>query len=271
MRRISATVLAGLGNYAILIALCLLSTGIQVRAAELEVLTEEYPPITFTRDGKVTGLGTEIVEEIQRRVGSTSRIGVVPWARAYQAALSQANVALFTTMRTPEREALFRWVGPLTTVKAGLYARRGSGLRLETLGEAKAVHRIVVPREYWTHQILRAAGFSNLDTADTPERMVRMLLAGRASLMAADNQTLPEILAQVGASTKDVELIHTFSTSQSYVVLSLGTPEDTARRWQRALNDMKRDGSFARIYAKWLPGEVPPGLEPNPDAGPVKR
>lgn len=241
------------------------------QAAELSIYTEEYPPITFTRDGKVTGLGTEVVEEIQRRAGTPAAIQVVPWARAYQLVQSKSAVALFTTMRTEEREKLFKWVGPLSTVKAGLYAKKSSGLRLASLEEAKKVDGIIVPREWWIHQILRGMGFTNLDAVPNPEQMVRMLIAGRRTLIASDNQTLPLTLTEQGARPEDVELIYTITQTQSYIAFSLATPDALIQRWQKSLNEMKKDGSFARIYGKWLPGEAPPGVDPSPETWPLKR
>ncbi|MEW6706032.1 MAG: transporter substrate-binding domain-containing protein [Pseudomonadota bacterium] len=224
----------------------------------LQVLTEEYPPLSFTRDGKLHGLAAETVEEIQRRAGSSAPVQVLPWARAYQLAQSQPNVALFSTARTPEREKLFLWAGPLFVGKTSLYARRGSGLQYASLSEAAAVDAIIVPREDYKVQLLKAAGLNNLLLANNHEQMVRMLLTGRGTLIAANNLTLPALLEGVGAGLQDLELVHTFHRSEAYVAFSLGTPEATVRSWQAALDSMKRDGSFARIYARWLPGEAPP-------------
>lgn len=225
---------------------------------ELQVLTEEYPPLSFTRNGELRGLAVEVVAEMQRRAGSRVPVQVLPWARAYPMALSQPNVALFSTARTPEREKLFQWVGPLFVGKTSLYALRGSGLKLNSLAEAAAVDAVIVPREDYKEKLLRGAGLANLLVANNHEQMVRMLLTGRAKLMAANNLTLPALLEGIGADLQALELVHTFHQSEAYVAFSPGTPEDTVRSWQAALDSMKRDGSFARIYARWLPGETPP-------------
>src|SRR5881397_3481136 len=115
------------------LALALLLAGWSARGGELQLLTEEYPPLSFTRDGKVSGLSVEIVEEIQRRVGSRVPIQVLPWARAYRMAQEQPDVALFGTTRTAERDKLFQWVGPIVAGRTSLYTKRGTGLRLNSL------------------------------------------------------------------------------------------------------------------------------------------
>lgn len=240
----------------VLAALC--APRAHAQLPELQVLTEEYPPLSFTRNGELRGLAAEVVAEVQRRAGRPVPVQVLPWARAYPMALSQPNVALFSTARTPEREKLFRWVGPLFVGKTSLYARRGSGVRLSSLADAAAVDSIIVPREDYKEKLLRAAGLDNLVLANNHEQMVRMLLTGRGRLMAANNLTLPALLEGAGATMQELELVHTFHQSEAYVAFSLGTPDETVRAWQAALDSMKRDGSFARIYARWLPSEVPP-------------
>jgi polar amino acid transport system substrate-binding protein len=231
------------------------------RAAEplpaLQLLTEEYPPLSFTRDGELRGIAVELVAEIQHRVGSSVPVQVMPWARAYPMALHQPNVGLFSTARTPEREKLFQWVGPLFVGKTSLYALRGSGLRLHSLADAASAGPILVPREDYKEKLLRAAGLQNLLLANNHEQMVRMLLTGRAPLMAASNLTLPALLSQTGSDLQALELVHTFHQSEAYVAFSLGTPEETVRGWQAALDAMKRDGFFGRVVARWLPGDVP--------------
>jgi polar amino acid transport system substrate-binding protein len=230
--------------------------------AELAILTDEYPPISFGKDGVASGLGSEVVNEIQRRLGTHAVIQLLPWARAYAAALRDANTALFATVRTAERETLFKWVGPLATVSTSFYARRGSGLKITQLAQAKDMGPIIVPLEYYSHQFLRSEGFSKLEPVSSPEIMARMVLAGRRPLMVNDNLTLPALLAKSGAQPQDVELLYTFMESQLYIAFSNATSDATVQQWQAALDDMKRDGSFARLYQKWLPGTKPPGLRP---------
>ena len=247
---------------------CLLALAPMTQAAELQLFTEEYPPINFSRDGKPTGLATEVVEEILRRTHTVATIAVVPWARGYKMAQVEPNTGLFATMRTPEREPLFKWVGPITTTVTSFYARHGSRLHVTSLEEAKRLKRIVVPREWFSHQVLRKLGFPNLEPVVTPDQMVKMTLNARADLLVADNQTLPAQVASVGAKMGDLDLVYTFMKTNSYIVFSRDTPDETIQTWQEALDSMKRDGSFARIYRHWLPGTHPPGVVAEPDLVP---
>ncbi|MDC8759798.1 substrate-binding periplasmic protein [Janthinobacterium fluminis] len=249
-------------------ALALLGAAPAARATELRILTEENPPISFSEQGKAAGLGVDLVDDIQRRLKSHQAVQVLPWARAYAMLQQEPNIALFATMRTAEREAQFKWVGPIATVKTSFYARRGDGVHLANLAEAKAAGVILVPREYYSHQVLNHLGFVNLQAVSRPDIMVRMLMAGRRGLMVGDNLTIAALLQNVGAKAGDAEPVYTFMESQYYIAFSRQSADALVQQWQASLDEMKRDGRFAAIYAKWLPGETPPGLRPNAPAEP---
>ncbi|MGL1863135.1 MAG: transporter substrate-binding domain-containing protein [Pseudodesulfovibrio sp.] len=126
------------------------AAGGSAHAAEpkLQVITEIAPPASFIdTDGNLTGLAVEIIQAIQQEIGDHTEIQVMPWARGYQELTTNSNVALFSTTRTPARENLFQWVGPLFTTRWIIYARKDSGLRITSLEDAKSIKRIGVYRD----------------------------------------------------------------------------------------------------------------------------
>lgn len=227
-------------------------------AEPLRLFTEEYPPINFSDNGKAAGLATEVVSEIMRRTGQSAPISVVPWARGYQEALLRPNTGLFVTMRTREREQLFKWVGPLTHNVTSFYALRRSFLSIKRIEEAREYGEIAVPRDWYSHQRLLAEGFSNLTPVTGPAQVVSMLKLGRVKLMVLDNLSLNALLVQGDIQADEVQLLFSFMHSDTYIAFSLQTDDALISRWQRELEVMKGDGSFAAIYQKWLPGEPLP-------------
>lgn len=227
-------------------------------ATELQLYTEENPPLNFSRDGQVDGLSVEVVRELLRRTGDSGTIYMVPWARGYMRAQSSANVGLFVTVRTPEREALFQWVGPLLSTTTSFYARRGSGLHIDSLERARQTATIGVPRDWYSQQYLEREGFSNLHLVSKPHSMLEMVLYGRIPLMVYEDQLLPSLMAELGASMTDLERHYSFMHSSSYIVFSLQTDARVVNRWQAALDDMRSDGSLARLHERWLPNGALP-------------
>lgn len=239
------------------------SVGAAPPAQELQLLATEYPPVVFSEEGRASGLASDVVNEIQRRLGTRVAIQVLPWTRAYRMAVKGPNVVLFPTMRTKARVSQFKWVGPLMTAQTGFYSLSGTGPAIASLAEARTVSRVLVPRGFFSQQILQNAGFDNLKEVSTPETMVRMLIRGRAPLMVSDNITLGTLLGKVGGARSDVKLQFTFLKTQAYIAFSRDVPDALIQEWQHSLDEMKRDGTFARLYQKWLPGETPPGFKPG--------
>ena len=226
----------------------------------LTMLTEDSPPLNFAVKGKIQGQAVEVVEALIERTGSKADMHIMPWDQAYQRVLKESNTALFSTMMTPERKAQLQWVGPINTMDTSLYALKGSGLQIRTLDEAKSAGKIATVADYYSEQVLKKEGFSNLDSQPNEEAAVRKLLDGEAQLFVGNNTVLPALLRKVGADMSQLEIVFTVSTDLGYIVFSPSTSPELVAKWQQALDAMKRDGSFGAIYEKWLPLEIPPGI-----------
>jgi polar amino acid transport system substrate-binding protein len=224
-----------------------------VETTDLQMLTEEYPPVTFMKDGKVTGFVTEMVREISARQGIREKIRLTDWEEAYNVALNQPNVMLFSAERTEKREKLFQWVGPVGKNSAILYAKKGSGIRINSLEEARKVSAIATTANWFTEQYLKDQGFTNLVSSPLPTDSVRMLLQSEVNLSIFTDITVADIVKSAGYSMDDLEPVFTMSTTYFYIAMSLGTPAEIVDKWQSALDGLKMDGTFEKIYRSYIP------------------
>jgi polar amino acid transport system substrate-binding protein len=220
----------------------------------LQLVTEEYPPVTFMKDGKPSGFVTDIVREIAARQGIPDTIRLTSWKNGYNMALLYPNVVLFSAERTPEREKLFRWVGPVGKNSAILYAKRGSGIRVDSLEEAKRLPAIATTTNWFTEQDLKREGFTNLVSSPDPRTNVRQLMNGEAQLSIFTDITIPEIVRDAGYSMHDLEPVLTVGQTYFYIAMSRDTPDKVVRAWQATLDRLKQDGTFEKIYRRYLPG-----------------
>jgi polar amino acid transport system substrate-binding protein len=216
-------------------------------------VTEEYPPVTFLKDGKPSGLVTDMVREIAARQGIPDNIRLTSWKNAYNMALLYPKVVLFSAERTPERESLFQWVGPVGKNSAILYARKGSGIRISSLDEARSVAAIGTTTNWFTEQRLKREGFSNLLSSPDPRANVRQLMNGEVQLSIFTDITIPEIVREAGYSMTDLEPVFTVGRTYFYIALSRDTPAEVVEAWQSTLDRLKQDGTFERIYRGYLP------------------
>lgn len=229
----------------------------------LQFLTHELPPLNFTEKGETLGLCSDLVRELQKRTNTTAPLIVVPWARGYQLAIKLPNTALFFTTRTNEREALFHWVGPIVNVSSNFYAKVGSSLKITSLADAARVKNIIVHRGSHLEKTLIKRGLNNLIAMDTPEDAVRALLrmGDDEALLLLTAPSVPSLLQKRGLAVDAIKPVYLAHKSQGYIAISKSTDPEVVNKLQNALDDMKRDGSFAAIYGKWLPDEKPPTLK----------
>ena len=230
-------------------------------AQELTIVSEDNPPFNYTQDGYFTGSSTEVVREIMRRLNVTSEIQVMTWARAYQLALTSPNVVLFSTARTPERENLFHWVGPIYKVRFGFYARKGSRIVLTCLADAKKVNAIATYKDDVREQLLKTMGFTNLDSSKSPVSNIKKLLAGRVDLWLYSNLGVPLVAGQIGIDPAAVELVLPFKDVNAYIAISRSSSRAVVDQWQSALEAIKREGTFDKISSQWLPAESIPKIK----------
>lgn len=225
----------------------------------LEVLArDEGPPFNYMENGNAVGLAIDVVKLIQKRMKTKEEVLIVPWARGYQTLKIKSNTALFTVARTKDREKLFSMIGPIGVAPVVFYAKKGSLLRIHSLEDAKKVLRIAVRGETIFESLLLQKGFTNLLVTKTVEQNLDLLAAQRVDLFCDSRIEVEGSLKILKRDPKQLHQVFDVANLDLYIAFSRGTPTSTIAAWKRELQALKDDGSFKKIYEKWLPGEKPP-------------
>lgn len=149
---------------------------------KIRVVTEDTFPIQYLENGKILGPSTELVKAVLDEANIPYTIEVLPWARAYNVALTQPNTMIYSLARTAQRETLFQWIG--SVMRLNYYLVGMESLKLHqpiTLDSLKKL-RIGVIRDSATEQHLIALGFENLYLVSKPSQSINMLKLGRIDL-----------------------------------------------------------------------------------------
>ncbi len=201
------------------------------------------------------GFYGEIVIEIQKRIGDETEIKIVPWARSYADTLKNRNTMLFPMNRTAEREDLFFWVGPLMNVRYSLYARKGSGIKITSLEDAKKVKTIGTVQDDTREDFLTEQGFTNLEATYDNELNIKKLFADRVQLITGSSTGIGKQLARAGYSLDQVEEVYTLFTGALYIAFSKNTNKNILENWEKAFKEIVDDGTYKRLCMKWFPKE----------------
>lgn len=229
-----------------------------VHAAEpaVQALTEVWPPFNYLEDGKPAGYSVEVARCMFERSGVAHTIDVVPWARAYAAALDTPGVVLFTTARTAEREALFRWIGPIAPRHVYLFKlKRRADIQVRSLDDVRK-YVVGVIRDQASEQILLARGFEkgrNLDYTLAGINQLKKLEAGHIDFITGTEVSTMYYARANGFDPAMLERSLLLSDEGAYyIAVSKATDEALFRRLQRGFEACERDGVPARLLKPYM-------------------
>jgi polar amino acid transport system substrate-binding protein len=236
-------------------------------SAELTILTENLPPLNYMEDGVLVGPSVDIVKEIQKRVGSHEQIKVYPWARAYKMALEEKNVVLFGMTHTKVREDIFKWVGPLATKRDILVAKKGSGIKINSLEDAKKVKRIGTLRDDTRERLLKSHGFTNLEPVSDEQKNAKKLALGRIDLWTYKKPGLRTVCELAGVDYNEIEEVYHLREIELMIAFSKKTSDSIVQKWRDAFSEILADGTIMQIRKKWndkLEDDPFPEIEDKP-------
>jgi ABC-type amino acid transport substrate-binding protein len=233
--------------------------GTQPPTSGLRIVTEVYPPYNFVdKNNTVTGQSTEIVRAILEKTGMQANIEVMPLSQGLALAEKGPKVVIYSLNRTPQREKLFKWVGPIGYYEQAFYAKKGSTVAVSQLEDAKKVNKIGVYKGDAGAQFLASQGFTNLDESLTDTEALKKLMDGKVQLWLGNKDGLAITAAQAGVNPDDLVMMPTVVIrADLYIAFSKDVSDGTVKAWQGALDDLKQEKDiddktvYEKIMAKY--------------------
>jgi polar amino acid transport system substrate-binding protein len=214
----------------------------------LHLATETSAPYSMREGDRVIGISTDMVRAILDRSGIAYTIDVLPWKRAYTEALERRDGCVYSTTRTPEREPLFKWIGPIGEADWVLMARADRKLKLQTLDDARP-YRIGTYNGDARDVYLRERGF-HVDPAPNDLTNPRKLMLGRIDLWAASTRRSDLTLGRLGYAGEIVPVL-VFNRIHVYLACNRAVPDELVTRMNGAVEAMERDGSARAILHRY--------------------
>lgn len=231
-------------------ALALLLSG-TANAETLKLLTEEYPPYNFSKNGVISGAAVEQAERMMKALGTPYSLKILPWARALSLTENQPWTCLFTTGHDDERDKRFKWVEPLLIDRMVMVRKTGSGVNPANAEEAKRF-TVGTQRDDFSANYLHNNAFPKVDLAADMETTAKKLLSGRIDLMMTSEKTF-ETMRDQGAALESALVLE----GKLYgFACNLDLPDSMVTAMQAQLDKLIADGTQDRIFIKY-------GLRPN--------
>ncbi len=235
-----------------LVAFFLLTYAAQATPLDsLEFYTEEAAPLNF-KNGDLKGITVDILSEIFKRTKSSkskSDIKIVPWARGYNELKTNPNAVLFATAKTSEREPQFKWVGPITGLNIIVIVKKGSPPITETV-QLKKLTIASVRDDVGEQLLVSEAGYpeASLERSSL-ENNLKKLQAGRVDAVAFMELPARYKISQMGFKQEDFVTGYNLLSLDLYYALSKNVPDATVAFMQKAMDDIRSDGTLKNIIA----------------------
>lgn len=239
---------------ALILALCL---GVRpVRAeplAGLTYLTEEYYPFNYTENGRLKGISCELLRMVWGELGVQPKpVEVLPWARGYERVRHEPNTVLFSMARTPERERLFRWAGPIMTVRFVLIARKHRAIRIDSLDDLRGMTVGTVRDDISDTLLSDYRTIANIQPVADMRQNIGKLMSNRLDMVAYEEACWGKIAVRSGLSPDDFETVFVLRETPVYFAFSAGTPDTVFKPFRDALDQARKRPRFERILDQYL-------------------
>lgn len=220
------------------------------------LLTENFPPYNMAVNGKnfaqeenINGIAVDIVKEMFKRAGVQYNLTLrFPWDRIYKLALEKPGYGVFVTARLPEREQLFKWVGPIGPDDWVLLAKGDNPINLTSLDEAKS-HRIGAYKGDAISEYLTEKGVEH-STSLRDQENARKLATGQIELWATGDPAGRYLAKQEGIS--GLKTVLRFNSAELYLALNKDMPDEIVARLQAALDQMRAEGFVDETLNSYL-------------------
>jgi polar amino acid transport system substrate-binding protein len=234
-----------------------------VSAKDLTYLTEQYPPFNFQENGRLQGISIDLLEKVWERMGvdlNRSIIKILPWTECNQNALNERNTVLCAMARSPQREQLFKWAGPIGPFRTVLLAKKSRNISI-TSPEDLNDCRIGAIMDDNAVQMLLDKGVkrANLHLEVSSEPIAEMLENGSLDAWAHGDMAGLWLIQQSGRNASDYEVAYVLGQPDAYYAFNIETPDSLVQSFQQAIDYIKsskdKDGvsDYEKILSKYVP------------------
>jgi polar amino acid transport system substrate-binding protein len=219
------------------------------------IMTEDWVPYQYYQGTELKGISVDLMVEMLARTGSSQSredIELLPWARAYQTLNHQQNSILFSMTKTAERLNAFRWVGPLFNSSTYLIAAKKQNIKLSGQEDLRN-YEFGTIRDDVSEMFLKRFGVDpeSFTRHNNTLSNLKMLNAGRIDMIVSGWEAFTSDAYSLGVDPDNYEKVFVVDTSDVSIAFHKDTANWIIEKFQKALDDIKADGTYDRVIEKY--------------------
>ena len=218
-----------------------------------------YPPFEFEKKGKPVGFDLDLMREIGKRAGFTPEFqnvtfdGIIPGLGNN---LYDAGASAFTITEAREKKVDFS--DPYFNADQSLMVQSGSPIKsVDDIGDGTVGVQLGTTGELKAKEFKQEGKITGeVRTFDTITDAFAALENGQLEAVIND---FPVSAYKANQSDGTLQVVQTFPTGEQYGI-AFPQDSDLLEPTNKALEEIKKDGTYAEIYEKWLgqkPKEIP--------------
>lgn len=217
----------------------------------LRIVTVDEPPANYLVNDVVQGYATDIVRAVLQQLHLNPSIEVLPEDQALHIADTRPNVLLFTFSRTPAREDRYVWLLPVLRKRWQLFMPVRLTQHIRSLEDLPSLQKIGVVRGDVREQFLTQRRLTNLVSTSSPKQALLLLQQQQLDAFASSQMEVDMLWSQMDLPGVKPAAALSFGYSDAYLLFSTGTDPALIAQWQKALSQLRQQGTLRKIALAW--------------------
>lgn len=223
---------------------------------EYNALGIHFPPLMYEQGGKPAGFYYDLLQLILQRMEKvTINSHFYPTPRMFRVLQNTPNTFALGIARIPERESLYKWIGPSIQTKMGLYKLKNrADIRIESVTDIKQ-YRIGTCRAYAFVDMLKRMGVpeAQIQVVNLDVQNVNKLHLKRIDLMATLDIVLADVVKQTARSWNEFEIVFEMGRSDMHYAFNKLTDDSFITTFGEALSEIKKTKAYSELINSYLP------------------
>lgn len=219
--------------------------------SSLKFYTEDYYPLNYLDNNTPRGISIDVLGEMFRRLDtnlSENQLTLGSWEDGYRKTLNQTGTVIFSTARSPEREKLFLWVGPVFTEPNVIFSRTTDTPVITRPEDLAGLHIGAINDDIAAID-MASMGYRDLYLASDAKTLIRALENGTIDGWAYAEHPGKDLVARFAENPAAIRPVYTIKSHDYYYAFNRNTPIPLVQAVQRALDLVKsekdQDGTSA--------------------------
>ncbi len=239
----------------VLLMVSLSSTTVPAQSEKVIVAVDNgYPPYMYGTKENAKGLYPEQIKAVFSRIGVEVDVQALPWKRALRAG-EEGTAAVGGIYKNKKRLKIYDYSQPIFEETLAIYVSKGAAFPFRELSDLEGKN-IGINRG-WSYgeafDNARKEDLFRVQEANTNQANFQKLVSKRIDCFIVDQLAASQIIRRKNLRDKVEKLEQPAAINKAYIVFSKSMKKkELLFRFNRALSEMKEDGSYEKIVKDFI-------------------